>query len=379
MRRKSFAFPVSTLVGSNLSNIRAIFRSHKPELRYYPKVALTLIGVCIFEVLMLWERLRWGRKIRAYRMEKPPVFIIGFWRSGTTLLHNLLCCDPDASYTTTLQTVFPHLTLSQKWWIRPLINLFLPALRPFDNMSMDMDYPQEEEYGLVNVQSCSLYNFFQFPGDFDSIVEHEITPERSGSGVVGAWMMQYSLLIAKAGINTGGIRYISKNPCNLARIKLLKKMFPEAKFIFIYRNPYNVVESLYRFYLAIVPGVKLQDLPPDYNREKIVKLYVTMMTYFQAEKSLLSPSDLIEIKMEDFMRDKFGHLERIYRLFGMNTFSQARVRMEDYLKENDGYSREAYVIHPETFALVNRYASDIVKELGYQVQTVTDTETVSFG
>jgi hypothetical protein len=106
MRRKSFTFPVSTLIGSNLSNIRAIFRNHKPERKYYPKLALTLLVVGFFEVFHLWERLRWDKKIRAFRLEKPPVFIIGFWRSGTTLLHNLMCQDPEASFTTTLHTVF---------------------------------------------------------------------------------------------------------------------------------------------------------------------------------------------------------------------------------------------------------------------------------
>jgi len=58
----------------------------------------------------------------------------------------------------------------------------LPALRPFDNVRMDMDFPQEEEYGLVNIQPCSLYNFFQFPKDFDDIVAHEISPkDRAGN------------------------------------------------------------------------------------------------------------------------------------------------------------------------------------------------------
>jgi hypothetical protein len=369
MRRKSFTFPVSTLVGSNVSNIRAIFKNHKPDRRYYPKIALTFLAVGVLEILILWERLRWGKRIRAYRMEEPPVFIIGFWRSGTTLLHNLLCQDRDASYTTTMQTVFPHLVLSQRWWLKPLINLFLPALRPFDNVRMDMDFPQEEEYGLVNVQPCSLYNFFQFPGDFDDIVEHEIAPEKSSRQDVTSWKSQYRLLIAKAGINTGGKRYIGKNPCNLARIKLLKQMFPGARFIFIYRNPYRVVESLYRFYLSILPGVQLQDAPADFNREKIVKLYVHMMQQYQANKSLLTDHNLIEIKMEDFLKDKINNLASIYNVFNMKSFDTARVHMEEYLLENASYSRESYEVHPDTFTLVNQYASDIVKNLGYPLET----------
>jgi omega-hydroxy-beta-dihydromenaquinone-9 sulfotransferase len=371
MRRKSFTFPVSTLVGSNISNIRAIFRHHKPARKYYPKLALTLIIVGIFEVLHAWERMWYGKKIRLSRMQEPPVFIIGFWRSGTTLLHNLLCQDPDASYTTTLQAVFPHMFLSQRPWLKPLINLLLPASRPFDNVRMDMDFPQEEEYGMTNVHPCSLYNFFQFPADFDDIVEHEITPEGSDRQDVNSWMSRYRLLIAKAGVNTGGKRYISKNPCNLARMPLLQHMFPQARFIFIYRNPYQVVESLYRFYLAVIPGVKLQELAPDFGREKIVKLYVNMMHRYKADKSRLTDQDLLEIRMEDFLQDKLGQLQGIYKTFQMGPFDQAKPFMEEYLRENAGYSRESYEIHPDTYSLVNLYAADLVTGLGYAIQTET--------
>lgn len=367
MRRKSFTFPVSTLVGSNLANIRAIFRYHKPEPRYYPKMLLTLLVSGIFEIFNAWERMRWGKTIRAYRMEKPPVFIIGFWRSGTTLLHNLLCQDPEASYTTTMHTVFPHMVLTQRRWLRPLINLMLPALRPFDNVRMDMDFPQEEEYGMVNLQHCSLYNFFQFPGDFDDIVEHEITPEGSGRQQLHHWERQYRNMIAKAGLNTGGKRYTGKNPCNLARLPLLKQLFPEARFIFIYRNPYRVVESLYRFYLAILPGVQLQKLPPDFSREKIVKLYVSMMEHYAADKSRIGANALVEIKMEDFLQDKIHHLSQIYTACDLGVFDTIRPYMDAYLQDNAGYARESYDIHPDTYMLVNRYASDWVTRLGYTV------------
>jgi len=42
--------------------------------------------------------------------------------------------------------------------------------------------------------------------------------------------------------------------------------------------------------------------------------------------------------------------------------------MEQYLKDNAGYSRDSYEIHPDTFTLVNHYAADIVKKLGYPIQ-----------
>jgi CTP synthase (UTP-ammonia lyase) len=79
-------------------------------------------------------------------------------------------------------------------------------------------------------------------------------------------------MIAKAIFNTGGTRYIGKNPCHLTRIGLLKEMFPEAKFIFIHRHPYKVIESLYHFIQSVFPGVQLQDVPPGFSRKNVVNL-----------------------------------------------------------------------------------------------------------
>ena len=40
------------------------------------------------------QQLVYGRRIEQVTIEHPPIFIIGHWRSGTTLLHELLVQDP---------------------------------------------------------------------------------------------------------------------------------------------------------------------------------------------------------------------------------------------------------------------------------------------
>ncbi len=101
---------------------------------------------------------------------------------------------------------------------------------------------------------------FYFPKDFDTIYNKELYFERLPEKDKKRWERKYLELIRKAMLNTGGERYVSKNPCNIFRIKTLIKLFPDAKFIFIYRNPYQVVESLTRFVNDILPGSELQHL-----------------------------------------------------------------------------------------------------------------------
>lgn len=70
---------------------------------------------------------------------KQPVFILGHWRSGTTLLHNMLSSDPQF-VTTDLYHVlgFPHFLLTRKV-VTGLTGKFLPKTRPMDNMEVSWE------------------------------------------------------------------------------------------------------------------------------------------------------------------------------------------------------------------------------------------------
>ena len=47
------------------------------------------------------RRLFFGRRIRNTAIPEEPIFVIGHWRSGTTLLHELLVLDPRHTYADT--------------------------------------------------------------------------------------------------------------------------------------------------------------------------------------------------------------------------------------------------------------------------------------
>lgn len=366
-KRTNFTFPVTSLVGSSVSNILSYMKHHHVQPKYWPKFVLSFLIAGIFEIFNFWERRSWGKRIREYRMKKSPVFIIGFWRSGTTLLHNLLCQDEKAGYTTTLQTLFPHSFLSQKKWLRRLLLYFVPEKRPFDKMTLNLDHPQEEEYGLTNIHTQSLYKFFLFPADFDIIADEALA---HGYDIKARehWKKEYAKFIVKSMLNTKGTRYIGKNPCNLYRIPLIKEIYPDARFIFIHRSPYQVVESLYQFILSVLPGVQLQNIPAGYNREKIVLLYKRILELYFVYKTRLHSRDLYEVKMDDFLKDKIGHLEKIYNRFNLCGFEAARPAFEAYIKKNPSGGRHFYKIDPETIRLVNLHASHIVKKLGYKLR-----------
>ena len=325
----------------------------------------TIIVSCILEPFRWWEELIWKRRIRRISISKPPVFIIGFWRSGTTLLHNLVCRAPGTAYITTYQTVFPNLLLSHSWWFKLIIGKFWPTHRPFDDVKMGMDLPQEEEIALANVQDISFYNFLYFPKDFERFYDKELFMKDVENNHVARWKSEYLKLIRKAALNIKGDRFVSKSPSNMVRIRQILEMFPDARFIFLYRDPYKTVESFYRFFHEVLPVVQIQGDNESLTRERLTRVYADMVKKYYLDKDKIPPQNLMEIRFEDFSKNAIDGLNKIYNQFDLPGFEEARPLFENYIYEQSDFRQTNYEITPETIQWVNDFAGDIVDSFGY--------------
>jgi hypothetical protein len=363
----TFRYPVTTLVGGSPWNFIRVCRGFVIDKKFYLKTILSYLISVILGIFVLWEKIIWHKRIRMKGINEPPVFIIGYWRSGTTLLHNLLCLDDRAGYTTTFQTVFPHLVLGHKW-LKKLTNRFLPPGRPFDSYAWSMDTPQEEEFAMFNLQPVTFYKFFLFPKDFEKILQTEFYYDDLDPVSREEWKREYTELIRKALLNTHGTRFISKNPCNLGRIAVLQKMFPGAKFIFIHRDPYKVTESLYGFFHSILPGIQLQTPEGIPARKHITDLYCRIMRRYFREKAMIAPANLVELSYEDLVKDIPGMIRKIYDKFGLEGFDRVTEKIRLYSLSNDVTQRKPLAIAEETCRLLNQDARDIFETLGYPVR-----------
>jgi len=363
--RRKFSFLITVLAGASVSHIFRQLKNHSLDYKYAIRVVLTVIVGCILEPFRWWEEIRWKRKIRKTKISESPVFIIGFWRSGTTLLHSLLCQVPGVTYITTYQTVFPNLLLSHSWWFKPVIGRFWPTHRPFDEVKLGLDLPQEEEIALANLQDISFYNFLYFPKDFEKFYEKELFIKNTGLEKVERWKSEYLKMIKKAMLNLDGGRFISKSPSNMARISLILEMFPDAKFIFIYRDPYKAVESFYRFFHEVLIAVQVQQSGDILSRNRLTRLYADMIRQYNLEKNKIDPQNLVEIKFEDFSKNPLEGLREIYTQFKLTGYDEALPYFKSYLEEVSGFTQTRYEITPETIDGINRFAGDIVKKYGY--------------
>ena len=354
--------PISTLLGSTLGNFFRAVRYGRIDPKYYHKIFLTSLICLIASPFHLWEKFK-DRKLK--NLDKPPIFIIGHWRSGTTFLHNLLCQDPDTGYVTTYQSVFPN-NMYSKLLFKPFMRWKIPAKRPSDNIKLHVDYPQEDDFSLSNILPA-FYEFFYFPDAYKALFDETVLFKNSSDKDIKNWQDVYNKLIIKAKANTDGKNVIMKNPVNSARVNKILELYPKARFIHIYRNPVVVYLSTKKFFQELIPTLQLQKTSPEQIQNMIFDLYTMLMQAYFEQKSLIPQDQLIEISFESFERDPMNYLADIYQQLDIGDWQLAAPYFEAYLQDMVGYRKNVYRISEEELERIKEEWSFAFDELDYEV------------
>ncbi len=195
-----------------------------------------------------------------------PVFIIGHWRSGTTHLHNLLARSPQFGAIRPLATGLPWDLLGIVRVLRPLLEKALPVSRYVDEVAVDADSPQEDSIALANMLPLSYYHGVYFPRRFEHHFYRGVFFDDCGEDELRLWEQRLAHLLEKVCLAEQGRRLVIKNPVYTAHTARLSAMWPQARFIHIYRDPFRVLPSTRHFYATLLRQLALQpyeDLPLD--------------------------------------------------------------------------------------------------------------------
>ena len=91
----------------------------------------------------------------------------------------------------------------------------------------------------------------------------------------------------KATLASGGKRLVVKNCAHTGRLPTLLELFPNAKFIHIHRNPYDVFLSTLHMHRTVLLRSQLQKIEPDRVEAHVLGFYDLLMRRFLAERSLI--------------------------------------------------------------------------------------------
>src|SRR5262249_2613410 len=85
----------------------------------------------------------YGEQVSRTPVRQAPLFIIGHWRTGTTLLHECLIRDERHTYPNTYECLEPNHFLLTEDLVKRWLGFLMPLRRPMDNMAAGWDRPQE--------------------------------------------------------------------------------------------------------------------------------------------------------------------------------------------------------------------------------------------
>jgi hypothetical protein len=317
-------------------------------------------------LLGLLQKVLWGRRIARTQLVDDPIFVIGHWRSGTTLLHELLVLDPRTTYPNTYDCFAPNHFLVSAWFWRPLLSLIMPKQRPMDNMAAGWDCPQEDEFALCNMGLRSPYLTIPFsnrpPQDQEYFELERVSPAvRARWQQALVWFLK-CLTVRKAR------QIVVKSPPHMFRMRLLLEMFPKARFVHIVRNPYVVFPSTVNLWKRLYRNEGFQVPRYEGLREYVFRTFQRMYEVFERDRSLIPAGQFCEVRYEDLVADPIGQMEQVYGRLGLGDFERLRPAVAAYFAEKADYQTNRYAVPAETRGEIARRWGAFFKRYGYAVE-----------
>lgn len=331
------------------------------KLKCLPAMAIAAVLSAISTGLGLLQDLFYHRRIS--RTPIPaPIFIIGHWRTGTTLLHNLLSLDPRHASPNGYECAFPtHFVLTERWLLRFFD--WLPEFRrPMDNMKVRFRSPQEDEFALLLLGEPTPYWHFAFPNRSKSDSAGELGPlpshaRESLKQALWRFVQQLTWLHSR--------RLVLKSPPHSARIGLLLELFPEARFVHIVRNPHEVIPSTLKMDRALLGLWAVQEITEAQLEQHVFERGAALYERLEAAKGLVSPNRFHELRYEDLVRDPIGELRNLYTNLELEEFEIVRPNLEEYLASITGYVPNRHSPEPRLRDEIIRRWGPIIERYGY--------------
>ena len=334
--------------GFSLSTLFNILKTNRFQVDWQclDKLGYLSFTSIIHSVLSRRESRRFSRKIDSTPLAAPPIFLIGHWRNGTTFLHNLMCRDPNHTFLRTYQALLPgsFLLPNVQRAVGRLDKIVPIKKRPMDNVKFGAYEPAEDEFAMVALTGISPYMEVLFPRTYGKESGYRY-PGFRNAREKALWGKTFIYLLKKLTVFENK-RIVLKSPPHTARIKTLLELFPDAKFVHIIRNPYDVFPSNLKLWRDAFSSSFLQAVNSDEIVEIILSNYEQMYQCFHEEKSLIPDSNFVEIRFEDLEKDPLGRMKFIYDSLKLPDFDIFSLYASAHIKTLENYRKNVFKLSP---------------------------------
>jgi len=298
-------------------------------------VLLTVLAIYLPAQLIIWAGLYLDELFfpRYHEIKiKEPVFIIGNPRSGTTFLQRLIARDTSQFLSMRTWEIFGSPSITTRRVIRRAVKIGravgVPITRRIRRMErlwkaddkihrFKLRSPEEDEYLFIhNFSTLKIWSFAAMVDEAEPYIYYdEKIPGEDNIRI----MDFYESCLQRHYFYHGQYQkhYLSKNPNFSPAIKSLLNKFPDAKFIYLIRNPLEAVPS----HISLKEREWQMLGSPMYEyacKDFILESSEHWYNYSLEVLGNLPEEQVVIVKFEDLITDADRTVRRIYDRFGLS-------------------------------------------------------------
>ena len=300
---------------------------------------------------------------------KNPVFIIGHPRSGTTFLHRLLTQTNDFAVFQLWHILLPSLTA--RFLLKPIVSYLsktsFATLYP-DEVGHKLTLNTEEEEEVLFLHKLDTqFVLLLTPLAFDDLEHPELRfHDQQSEARRQSSVKFFRGCLQRQIFYTGKKQIIAKPNYSIQRIKTLMEEFPDAKFVYLVRSPYQTIPShlsLHRSMLDHHWGLK--NIPLYKLKQYFERRYqynIELYQYFcKLQKNKEIPEERLMVIRYDLLRSNLAEVfQKIIAFTEIQPSDKLRTIVEKQDKTQHNYQRKHKVMELEDFGLTQaRIAEDL--------------------
>jgi len=268
-------------------------------------------------------------RIRAAPLARP-VFIVGLPRTGTTLLHRLLACDPASRWFTEAEAMYipgghrHRLRVLAYGWSQRLNAWAMPGLAAMHDR-LDPAAPEEELPLLARSFTSPIFNVCCELPAYDAWLAAR--PHAAWLDVYGYHRRQLELAHAEGPDGP----FVLKSPVHTMGLAALLEVYPDALVVQTERDPAQVAASFLSMELV---ARALFVAPTTYDPATAGRCMLDFLAAYQARLAAgrrTAPDRVLALDYDALVADPLAAVRRIYAAWGRPLADDAAARMRAFV------------------------------------------------